>query len=182
MNVYEFILILSSIIVGLGVAELFGGVVRVLRGELKAGALHSVWVTLVFLLQVQWLWASWEFHDRGAWLFPEFILFIIGPIGFFMAAAMLFPAGDSGESLDVHLLERRRPFFLLMALTTASFSASGWLVVNEPIGFQDLSRLIAIALYGVLSVTRRRGVHWVSSLSFLAALLWFTYYFTFQIG
>jgi hypothetical protein len=39
MNVYEFILILSSIIVGLGVAELFGGVVRVLRGELKARAL-----------------------------------------------------------------------------------------------------------------------------------------------
>jgi len=34
MNVYEFILILSSIIVGLGIAELFGGVVRVLRGEL----------------------------------------------------------------------------------------------------------------------------------------------------
>ncbi len=182
MNVYEFILILSSIIVGLGVAELFGGVVRVLRGELKAGALHAVWVTLIFIFQVQWLWASWELHGRGAWLFPEFILFIIGPIGYFMAAAMLFPARDYGESLDGHLLERRRPFFLLLALTTASLSASGWLVVNDPVGYQDLSRLLVIALYGVLAVTRRRSFHWVSSLSILGALLWFTYYFTFRVG
>lgn len=182
MNVYEFILILSSIIVGLGVAELFGGVVRVLRGELKAGALHSVWVTLVFLFQVQWLWASWELHGRSAWLFHEFIVFIIGPIGYYMAAAMLFPAKDSGESLDVHLSERRRAFFLIMALTTASLSVSGWLVVNDPMGDQDIVRLIAIALYGILAVTRRRGIHWVISLGLLGALLWFTYFFTFRIG
>lgn len=182
MNVYEFILILSSIIVGLGVAELFGGVVRVLRGELKAGALHSVWVTLVFLFQVQWLWASWELHGRGAWVFPEFIIFIIAPIGYYMAAAMLFPAADSSENLDLHLLERHRPFFVIMALTTVSLSVSGWLVVNDPIGEQDIARLIAIALYGILAVTRRRGIHWVISLGLLGALLWFTYYFTLRVG
>jgi len=182
MNVYEFILILSSIIVGLGVAELFGGVVRVLRGELKAGALHAVWVALVFLFQVQWLWASWELHGRGSWFFPEFILFIIGPIGYYMVAAMLFPARDSGESLDVHLLDRRRPFFLVMALTIASLSVSGWLVVNDPVRDQDIARLVVIALCGVLAVTRRKRVHWVSALSLLGALLWFTYSFTLRIG
>jgi len=182
MSVYEFVLILSSIIVGLGAAELFGGVARVLRGELKAGALHSLWVTLVFLLQVQWLWASWEVHDRGAWLFVDLILFIIGPIGYFMAAAMLFPAVDSGESLDVHLLNRRRPFFLLMALTTASFSAWDWFVGKEAVGYQDLFRLIAIGLYGVLAVTKHKGIQWLSSLGLVGAILWFARYFTLRVG
>ena len=182
MNVYEFILILSSIIVGLGIAELFGGVVRILRGEQKAGALHSLWVTMVFLLQVQWLWASWELHARGTWLFPELILFIIGPIGFYMAAAMLFPAKDSSESLDVYLLKRRRPFFLILALTSASFSVSGWIVVNDPVRDQDIARLVGIALYGILAVTARKGFHWVIALGFLGGFLWFTYSFTLGIG
>jgi len=182
MNVYEFILILSSIIVGLGVAELFGGVVRILRGELRVGGLHSVWVALVFLFQVQWLWASWELHARGTWIFPELIVFIIGPIGYYMAAALLFPAKDSERSLDVHLLDRRRPFFLILVLTTASFSVSGWLVVNDPVRDQDISRLVAIVLYGILAVTGRKRVHWVIALGMLAALIWFTYSFTLGIG
>jgi len=182
MSVYEFVLILSSIIVGLGVAELFGGVARVLRGELKSGGLHSVWLILVFLLQIQWLWASWEVHDRGPWLFPELILFIIGPIGYFMAAAVLFPSGESKESLDVHLLQRRRPFFLLMALTTASFSVSDWFVGNDASGYQDVSRLFAIGLYGILAFSGNRRIDWVVSLTVLGAVLLFTYHFTFRVG
>ena len=182
MDVYEFILIPSSIIVGLGIAELFGGVVRILRGELKAGSLHSFWITLVFGYQVQWFWASWEMSTRGSWLFPEFIIFIIGPIGLYMAAAMLFPATDSDESLDVHFLAGRRPFFLILALILTSFSLSGWFVVKDPLGYQDLSRLIAIIMYGVLAVTKHRGIHLVSVLIFLGSLLSFIYFFTLRVG
>ena len=81
MDVVEFILIPTSIIAGLGIAELLGGVVRVFRGDLRAGPLHSVWVFLVFVVQVQWLWGSWGYQERGDWVFPEFAIFLIGPIG-----------------------------------------------------------------------------------------------------
>jgi hypothetical protein len=182
MNVYEFILVLTSIIVGLGVAELFGGVVRILRGELKVGALHSVWVSLVFFFQVQWLWATWELHDRGDWLFPEFILFMIGPIGLYMVAAILFPAVDTGESLDVHLQDRRGAFFVVLALTFASFSAADWLVANNPVGDQDIARGIGIVLCGILAKTRHKVVHWMTALFILGALVWFTSTFTLRIG
>lgn len=182
MTVYEFILIPASIIVGLGVAELFGGVVRILRGELKPGPLHALWVTLVFFHQVQWLWASWELHGRGTWLFPEFIVFIIGPIGLYMVAAMLFPGDDSRQSMDLHLLERRRPFFLLLALTIASFSIAEWLVLSNQVGSQDISRLGVIVLYGILAVTGSRRFHLWSAVSLLGALLLFTFFFTLQVG
>jgi len=182
MDVYEFILIPSSIIVGLGIAVLFGGLVRILRGELKAGSLHLLWIAMVFGYQVQWFWASWELSTHGTWLFPEFIIFIIGPIGLYMAAAMLFPATDSDESLDVHFLSGRRPFFLILALILASFSLSGWFVVKDPLGYQDLSRLMAIILYGVLAVTKHRGIHLVSVLFFLGSLLLFIYFFTLRVG
>jgi hypothetical protein len=182
MDVYEFILIPSSIIVGLGIAELFGGVVRILRGELKAGPLHSLWVTVVFFAQVQWLWASWELQGRGTWVFPEFIIFILGPIGLYMVAAMLFPRSDPGDRLDRHLMERRRPFFIIFALTVASYSVSEWLVVSGRIGNQDLARLIVIALLGVLAVTGRKRVHLWGGITVLLGILWFTYFFTLQVG
>jgi len=182
MNVFEFILIPSSIIVGLGIAELFGGVVRVLRGELKAGGLHSVWVTLVFLQQVQWLWSSWALEGRDAWLFPEFFVFIIGPIGLYMAAALLFPATNSEESLDQHLWERQRPFFFIMALTLASFAVASWIVVAGPLRAVDVPRLMGIAWFGVLAVTRHRGFHWVAAIVTFGIQLWFIYTFTFEVG
>jgi len=182
MDVYEFILIPSSIIVGLGIAELFGGLVRILRRELKAGTLHLLWIALVFVYQVQWFWASWELSTHGTWLFPEFLIFIFGPIGLYMAAAMLFPATDSGESLDIYFLERRKPFFLILALVIASFTLSGWFVVKDPLRYQDLSRLIAIALCGVLAVTKHRGIHLASVLSFLGSIFLFIYFFTLRVG
>ena len=182
MNVFEFILIPCAIVVGLGIAELFGGVVKILRGELNAGRLHSVWVTCVFLQQVQWLWSSWALEDRGSWLFPEFLIFLIGPIGLYMAAAMLFPAENPGESLDLHLFERHRPFFLIMAVTLASLSGASVLVVAGSVTGADVSRFSGVAMYGVLAVTRHRGVHWVCALAALGAQLWFIYTFTFEVG
>jgi hypothetical protein len=131
---------------------------------------------------VQWFWASWEMSAHGSWLFPEFIIFIIGPIGLYMAAAMLFPATDSGDSLDAHFLARRRPFFLILALIVASFSLSGWFVVKDPVRYQDFSRLIAIVLYGVLALTKHRGIHLVSALFILVSLFLFIYSFTLRVG
>jgi hypothetical protein len=182
MDVYEFILVPSSIIVGLGIAELFGGVARILRGELRAGLLHSAWVTLVFLFQVQWLWAGWELQARGTWAFPEFIVFILGPIGLYMVAAMLFPRDDISDRLDVHLMERRKPFFLLNALTIASYSVSEWIVVSGRIGDQDIARLVVIALLGVLAVSERKWVHLSSAVFLLGGLVWFTYSFSLRVG
>jgi len=182
MDVYEFILIPTSIIVGLGVAELFGGVVRVLRGELKAGLFHSLWVTLVFVLQVQWLWASWELVDRSAWLFPEFIVFMIGPIGLYMAAAMLFPANAPKGNLDQYFLDRRRPFFLILILTIFSYSLSGWFVVNDPVGYQDLGRLIFISGLVALLIIKNRTVHLVGSVAWLGTLIVFISFFTLRVG
>lgn len=178
MDVYEFILIPSSIVVGLGIAELFGGVVRGLRGELKASGLHSVWVAFVFLSHVQWLWASWELRGRGEWVFPEFMLFIVGPVGLYMAAAMLFPSASSTEPLDAHLIARRRPFFLLISLIYFSYSLSDWFVFDQGLGEQDISRLIGVSCFVILAVTDRRGVHWALSVALLALMLRFAFYYT----
>jgi hypothetical protein len=182
MNVFEFILIPASIIAGLGVAELLGGVVRIFRGDLKAGSLHSVWVFLVFLVQVQWLWAIWKYHDRADWVFPEFALFLIGPIGLYLAAAILFPAENSAESLDKYFLSQRKGFFPIAAVTIASLLASDWIARGELGPGQVVPRVLGIFCFGILAMTEKRKVHWTAVIVLIAAVSWFIYSFTFRVG
>lgn len=182
MDVFEFILVLVTVIVGLGIAELLGGVVRVLRQELKPGYLHWLWVLLIFNMQIQWLWFSWNFRDRGSWLFPEFMLLIAPPLLLYMSAAVLFPRTSAHADLDAHFFRRRRPFFILAIATVVSFGLSHrFLEDGDLIGIANALRLVLISMCAGLMLTSHRGVHWALALAILATQLWWVYRYSFAI-
>ena len=182
MDVFEFILVLVTVIVSLGIAELLGGVVRVLRHELKPGYLHWLWVLLVFNMQVQWLWFSWNFRDRGSWLFPEFMLLISPPILLYMSAAVLFPRTSVGNDLDAHFFQRRRPFFILAIATVVLFGLSHrFLEDGDTVSITNAIRLLLIVMCVGLMLTTHRGVHWALALAILATQLWWVYQYSFAI-
>ena len=54
----ELIYVVVGIIVGLGAAEILSGSVRVFRGELKGGLIHSLWALNIFLYLLQFVWAK----------------------------------------------------------------------------------------------------------------------------
>ena len=124
MNLFEFLLVIVSIVLGLGIGELLGGLVRIFRGDLVTGRLHALWMLIVFQVQVQLAWGLWGLRLREQWRYPEFLLLLLAPMLLYLAAAVLFPSAGSDENLDAHLMRRRQPFFLLMAayvLVTALF-------------------------------------------------------------
>jgi hypothetical protein len=182
MSVFEFILIPASIIAGLGITELLSGVVRMLRGDLKAGALHSLWVLLVFLLQVQWLWSQWSNSERGEWAFPEFALLLLEPIGLYLVAALLFPAENSRTTLDEHILAHRRSIFPIAGATLALFLISNLIGPTVPTVGKVVPRVVGILGCGVLTVTGSRRIHWAILTLFLLMLPWYIYAFTFRVG
>ena len=183
MNVFEFLLVIVSILLGLGIAELLAGMARMLRGELVAGTLHSLWMFIVFQLQVQLAWGLWDLRLKGAWEYPEFLLLLLAPVLLYSAAAVMFPSAGNGESLDAHLMRRRRPFFLLLAgygLVAGLFS---WLLFDEALTLPSvLIRLPALAIFLILAATERRSLHLALGLLVLAMQIWFTYVFTFVVG
>ena len=183
MNLFEFLLVIVSIVLGLGIGELLGGLVRILRGDLAPGWLHSLWMLIVFQLQVQLAWALWGLRAREQWLYPEFLLLLLAPMLLYLTAAVLFPAAASNENLDIHLLRRRRPFFLLIASYVVETDLFGWLLLDERwiLGAQ-LMRLMAFVALGVLAITRNRPLHFALGFLILGSQLWFTYMFTFVVG
>jgi len=182
MDIFEFILVLVTVIVGLGIAELLGGVVRILRHELKPGRLHSLWIWMIFEMQVQWLWSSWALRDRGEWLFPEFILLLALPVVLYMIAAVLFPSTDTSDDLDAHFFRHRKPFFLLLMACIILYSVNHRFLEGGDFG--GLADAIRVALFislGILMNTSHRGVHWALGLSLLGVQFWWVYYFGFAI-
>lgn len=180
MNLFEFLLVVVSILLSLGITELLSGVVRILRGELSAGRLHTLWILIVFLVEAQLAWGLWLLRSMEEWSYPEFMLLLAGPILLYMASAVLFPAAASSGDLDAHLMQRRRAFFpLLLAYVCFTALFDVFLLDNGLEPLPTAARVLAASLFATLTISDRHRVHWVLALIVLAAQLCFTYAYTF---
>ena len=171
MSLFEFILVIVAIVLSIGIAELFAGIVRMLRGELRAGRLHFLWVAWVFLIQIQFAWSTWRVPVREVWYFHQFALLLAYPIVLYVAAALLFPSPDDTKDLETHFFDRRRAFFgtLIILQVVASFAGV--------LAFQTTAllpmRAALVTGFLVLAVTRNRVVHWVLGIGFLVQVVEF---------
>ncbi len=183
MSLFEFLLVIFSIVLGLGITELLSGTVRILRHDLVFGRLHLLWIVIVFQVQVQLGWALWWFRSLPEWSYGEFVLVLLQPVLLYLTAAVLFPSNNGPENLDAHLVRRRRPFFLLIAAYTANNILIDLLV--RDVGLlpaETAFRVGPILLLLGLVYTTRKAVQWTLSLMILGLALWFTYQFTFVVG
>ena len=60
MNNFEFIMVLASIIIGLGIAELLQTTSKMLKGIAEKGILHIAGAVILIVLQTIWI-ANWSF-------------------------------------------------------------------------------------------------------------------------
>jgi hypothetical protein len=182
MNLFEFLLVIVSIILGLGITELLGGLTRILRGELTVDRLHAIWMLIVLQLQIQMAWAFWKLHLREAWNYPEFLLLLAGPVLLYLSAALLFPATGTNQTLDDHLMSRRRPFFVLMSAFMVYSVLFTWLLMGRGFPLVTTSvRTLVLAAFIILACTTRRSFHLMIALAILALHLWYTYSYSFMV-
>lgn len=104
MSYFEFILIMLSIIIGLGIAELLTNVAR----QIKAGkTCKGYWVqslvvlTILVALFQQW-WESWGLQQVDNWNFPIVLMMMTPSIGLFIIAHLLFPEKIENADLKTH--------------------------------------------------------------------------------
>lgn len=122
LNAGEYLSVLVSIIVGLGLSHLLGSVGKLLsrRRRVRTYAPAVGNAVLVFLAHVQFWWGSFDFGERIESNFFAFLVFLLTPILLYLIAVLALPEldqDDSGEvSLREHYYEARPWFFGLAAL------------------------------------------------------------------
>ena len=137
MDLFEFLMILLSIIIGLGLAELLTGTARVLRDGRQAAFswAHSFAGLTIFTALLQMFWEAWSLRDIEAWTFPAMLMMLAGPVLLFVIAHILFPAGKAHKDFGDYYFSRAR---LIWSLGAAAVIVA---VMFRPLAF-DMALLV----------------------------------------
>jgi hypothetical protein len=92
MSLFEFLMVLVSIIVGLRIAEVLTGIARLIRcrQSIKGFWIHSVAVAAIFFALLQQWWEIWGVGAASDWTFLALIMMLSGPVGLFLMATCCF--------------------------------------------------------------------------------------------
>lgn len=175
LNAGEYLSVLVSIIVGLGLSHLLGSVGKLLSRRRRVRpylpAVSSA--VLVFLAHVQFWWGSFDFGERIESNFFAFLVFLLTPILLYLAAVLVLPEldqDDSGEvSLREHYYEARPWFYGLVALVPVVTAVRNTGFQDAPFWNQDRPFELAFLLLAVAgAVTASERVHRVLPFLMLA--------------
>lgn len=156
MNPFEYIALLASIVIALGITRVLTGVGKILqlRGSLRIYWLHLVWTVNVLLwLLLNW-WILYRWRAFESWNFFLFLFVLISPIVAFLLSALLLPEPlEPGYDLKQHYFGNTRPFFVLAALLPLVDAADTLLKGREHFLAQGPIYPVTIALLFALCTT-----------------------------
>ncbi|UCD38013.1 MAG: hypothetical protein JSW54_00560 [Fidelibacterota bacterium] len=176
MSLFEFIMVLTSILIGLGIAELLNGVVRTIRTDFKERYYvpQILWAVFLFLHLITLWWSRWDLRDTMQWNFFQLLLSLTAPVLIFILVSLLFAENVHAR---VHYFKHRVIFFTLLSLVLVVDILHETIVEGTP--FLSLDILITASILGMVvwcRFSKRTRVHVVGSAASLILLVLFVVY------
>jgi hypothetical protein len=117
MEMFNYVMVLASVIIGLGIAHLLQGVGGIVQhpGREKVYWIHLLWVAVVFLRAIFWWWFEFRLSSTPQWTFTLY-LFVLGyAVLIYLWCALLFPRDLAGyDGFKDYFYSRRRWLFGLL--------------------------------------------------------------------
>ena len=174
MEPFEYVSVLSSIIIGLGITQILSGVASLVlvNDNVRFYTPHTVWVILIFGFLIQDWWVSYEYSRViKSWRLMEFLFIIVYPIILFIITRMLFPKIRSGQTINLknfYLSNYKQIFAVGLFLPIVSISQN-LIILDLPL-LSQLGPLLLGVLFAIGIFTRYSKIfHLIFSLSALAA-------------
>ena len=121
MGAFEYLSVLISIILALGMTRVLAGVGEMLQARSRRHIywVHAVWIVNLFLYLVIAWWIFYRWRDQQPWNFYLFLFVLISPTILYLASLLLFPREADVETIidyKAHYYANHRAFFILFAL------------------------------------------------------------------
>jgi hypothetical protein len=175
MEIFEYVIVLTSIVIGLAVTHLMQGIAGLVQhpGKDKVWWVHLGWVAFWLLTSIFWWWWEFRLQQIHVWTFQLYLFVTIYAFTIYLICALLFPSNLEGyEGYRDYLLSRRRWIYglMLFALTLDVFDTlvkgidyflslgASYVIVN------GLFALVCLASF----LSRRNWVHGAGVLIALA--------------
>jgi hypothetical protein len=118
MTIFEYLMVMVSIILGLSITQALRGLSKIARSSRRSLVVTLHGATL-FGLHVQAWWALWDLSVVPEWNFVFFLLLISIPSILFAATELLFPMATTAETdWKAHYESVRQWFLSVMAFWT----------------------------------------------------------------
>ena len=117
MSAFEYVSVLISIVLGLGITQIITGVAEMIHHwhRVRFYWPHLVWVFLAFFLHIQEWWLLFNLRATEIWRLPVFLFTLLYPITLFILARILFPSNWKAEvDLKVYYFGSYRKFFAVV--------------------------------------------------------------------
>jgi hypothetical protein len=122
MSEFEFISVLISLVIGLGMTNLLSGAGRAFYRRQKSpiDEVHMVLTAATLLILVLNWWVTFSWRTESNWTFDKFLVLIVWMVSLFMLTIFLYPPdlSESEEQRDIWLQNRLGYYgaFLVMCL------------------------------------------------------------------
>jgi hypothetical protein len=145
MRAFQYLSVLVSIVLGLGMAHLLAAFARALsrRGQVPLYWPSLVWAAALFLVILQVWWADFSMTTRsGPWTFAGFLAIISIPCGLYLLAYLIMP--ESQEPRSAYLRNSRAFYSILIVI--AFLSALQQYVIDGRVHLDADTALKAVAV------------------------------------
>lgn len=121
MNAFEYLSVLISIILALGMTRVLAGVGEMLQARIHRRVywVQIVWIVNLFIYLVVAWWIFYRWRTQQSWNFYLFVFVLIAPTILYLASMLLFPRESSvDESIDykAHYYANHRAFFAIFSM------------------------------------------------------------------
>lgn len=103
ISAFEYVSILVSIILGLGITQLLSSFSDLLYNykNVKFYWPHLIWIVFILFLHIQDWFVTYQLKDKPVWELSELMFILSYPISLFIAVKMLLPTNEKEETSNM---------------------------------------------------------------------------------
>jgi hypothetical protein len=175
MTPFEYVIVLISVILGLGITTILTGFAELIK-HTKPVRLYTpyiIWIILIFILHIQDWWLSYKLQSIKVWELHSFLLIIIYPICLYILAHLLFPSSDETKTDSKTFFLERHPRIFIGAIILVLLSVMQNVVISVyGIESQVPQLIVLLTLAGVLiTKTKNNLAHFLVAFILLALMV-----------
>jgi hypothetical protein len=173
VNAFDYLAVLLSIVLGLGITQVLAGFAGMVRARGRTVMYWPVPLQMlaVFLIQVQVWWALFALRGMTHWTFAQYLIVLMQPVAVYMMAAFITPDFSGNDDIDLraaYFREARWFFGALVATLIVSLAKN--LVIDGafPNATDMVGHIVFLAVAIMGTISRNDRVHKVIALLSLA--------------
>lgn len=163
MSPFEYVTVLISIILGLGITQILTGIADLIHKSRNVTIYwpHLIWILFVLLLHIQEWWVLYELKGYQPWRLPTFLFVMAYPVNLFVLARMLFPFAFKGKAIDLKLFyfENCQKIFLIFSISAVLSIAYNIFIMNMALQTQILQILLTTTF--LVIVFKKLNFEWI---------------------